>query len=284
MRVVGPMIPGGIMGVEYKLTYHMKTKQRATTLQMKMGFLDEDLKKPKHDEILKWLDQNAEQIVNSLFRSEQWDKELINRLTETTSKIVSDTKQKGTLQQEVEDLEWKLKNSPRENDKEGRLILDRKIAILESLEKWDGIQGQIPEKLPIRIARKIWEHPITSSVSNQRTGYQSPKQIIGYVDMKIIFVVPRLTVNDIDFSGERIMGPDISWLQTELLQPEFGSREQNVHYANFEAKTVLPSLGELFRQLNTYKEFEGGNYVILCPDDSDARLIKEQGFYFCKYK
>jgi len=263
----------------------MKTKQRATTLQMKMGFLDEDLKKPKHDEILKWLDQNADQIVNSLFRSEQWDKELIDRLIESTNKIVDSTKVKGTLQREVEDLEWKLNNSMRENNKEeAKQIIGRKRDIINVLEKWNGIQGEIPKKLPIRIVRKVWEHPITSSVSNHRTGYQSPKQIIGYVDMKIIFVVPRLTVNDIDFSGERIMGPDISWLQTELLQPEFGSRELNIHYANFEAKTVLPSLGELFRQLNTYKEFEGGNYVILCPDDSDADLIKEQGFYFCKYE
>lgn len=273
------------MAGNINLPTQMKTKQRATTLQMKMGFLDEDLKKPKHDEILKWLDENADQIVNDLFRSKQWDRELIDRLTETTNKIVNDAKQKGTFQREIEDLEWKLKNVLKEDDKVWtRQVLENKMAIIKSLEKWDGIEGQIPEKLPIRIARKIWEHPITSSVSNQRTGYQSPKQIIGYVDMKIIFIVPRLTVNDIDFGGERIMGPNISWLQTELVQPEFGSRELNVHYANFEAKTVLPSLGELFRQLNTYKEFESGNYVILCPDDSDASLIKEQGFYFCKYK
>ena len=37
-------------------------KPKAQTLQQKLGFFDEDLKKPKHDEIMIWLDQNIGSI------------------------------------------------------------------------------------------------------------------------------------------------------------------------------------------------------------------------------
>ena len=46
------------------------TKPKANTLQQKMGFFDEDLKMPKHDELMLWLDKNIEHILNESFNNE----------------------------------------------------------------------------------------------------------------------------------------------------------------------------------------------------------------------
>lgn len=58
----------------------------------------------------------------------------------------------------------------------------------------------------------------------------------------------------------------------------------------FEAKTAIDSLGELFRQLRLYRAgyIYGGKvsrskFVVVCPDDTNAKTIREQGFHFLKY-
>ena len=58
----------------------------------------------------------------------------------------------------------------------------------------------------------------------------------------------------------------------------------------FEAKTAIETLGELFRQLSMYR---GGYvyghpvsklpFVVVCPDDTLAEVIREQGYRFFKY-
>lgn len=55
----------------------------------------------------------------------------------------------------------------------------------------------------------------------------------------------------------------------------------------FEIKTKIPSFGDLLRQLKvyrTYLTYKKQVFVVICPDDSFADLIKEQGFFFYKYK
>jgi hypothetical protein len=58
----------------------------------------------------------------------------------------------------------------------------------------------------------------------------------------------------------------------------------------FEAKTTIDSLGELFRQLRLYRAgFVNGwsvsqlQFVIVCPDETNASIIQDQGFRFLKY-
>ncbi|MHA2265228.1 MAG: hypothetical protein ACXAEN_22770 [Candidatus Thorarchaeota archaeon] len=41
-------------------------KPRATTIQQRFGFKDDDLKKPNHDMIMIWLDENINAVVNDL--------------------------------------------------------------------------------------------------------------------------------------------------------------------------------------------------------------------------
>ncbi len=58
----------------------------------------------------------------------------------------------------------------------------------------------------------------------------------------------------------------------------------------FEAKTELESLGTLFRQIRMYQEgyihndsVGGMPFVIVCPDESQADVIRQQGLYFLRY-
>ena len=58
----------------------------------------------------------------------------------------------------------------------------------------------------------------------------------------------------------------------------------------FEAKTSIESLGELFRQLRMYQAGYLSGYpvsqmpfVVVCPDETNAEIIREQEFRFLKY-
>lgn len=50
-----------------------------------------------------------------------------------------------------------------------------------------------------------------------------------------------------------------------------------------EAKTVMPTLGELMRQLNTYR-LVYKNVIVIAADDSLAEILKDQKISFFKYE
>ena len=52
----------------------------------------------------------------------------------------------------------------------------------------------------------------------------------------------------------------------------------------FEVKTQIKSAGELIRQINYYKEYVRGHYVVVSPEDKFARILKEQGIGFIPYE
>ncbi len=73
----------------------------------------------------------------------------------------------------------------------------------------------------------------------------------------------------------------------DLMAYTVGKDEQPVL---FEAKTAIESLGELFRQLRLYRAgYVSGRrvselkFVVVCPDETNAEIIREQGFDFFKY-
>jgi hypothetical protein len=56
-------------------------KQRATTLQEKFGFVDEDLRTPQHDAMLVWIDQHAEELIQEFFSiPTSWSEETIDQV------------------------------------------------------------------------------------------------------------------------------------------------------------------------------------------------------------
>ena len=259
------------------------SKQTAKTLQMRLGFLDEDLKKPEHDEIIKWMDKNIHSIVSELFIKPDWTQDEIKSIEAKAEKLIKDESLLFRIKRTVDDLDQELR---RETQDEKRKEISKRKAqaesIIDQIVNWKGIKGEIPKKKQIRIIDKIWEYPISSTTYNDRTGYKSPKNIVGYVDMKVTFIYNRLTVNGFDFEGKSVYSSDFSWGQTDLRYDTWGDREYLTHSVYFEAKTKITSLGELFRQLRTYKEFENGHYVIVCPDDTEKKTIIGQGFQFYK--
>ncbi len=103
--------------------------------------------------------------------------------------------------------------------------------------------------------KKIWEYPI-----------QDKSYVIGFVDFRAIIKFP------VTSSFESITGGR-----------EWGSFDEEIIF-NFEIKSAIPSLGELFRQIQLYKVYDKNPFVIICPDARFREQIESQGLTFLKYE
>src|SRR5882724_8733390 len=98
-------------------------KTRATTLQEKFGFVDEELKTPQHDAMLIWIDQQAEELVQEYFSiPATWSEDAIARVRSEADKIVRNR--------------------------------------VRLTQQWAGLGEPPPRKLVIK--KKIWESPIVT--------------------------------------------------------------------------------------------------------------------------
>lgn len=280
-------------------------KPKAKTLQQRLGFFDDDLKKPEHDDIIKWTDKNLETILFKLYDIENWNEkkknELIKKVENITSKELLKEKEilkslKSELKQKSESLEEsknELKKEPKGSWEKSRFerkekeYEDQNKNIEKSekkiiyLETFKGLGKNLPKRNKPRITDRIWEYTVTNQSHNSNTGYKSAKNIIGFVDMKVSFIYSKLTVSGIDFEEKKVTGK-IEWSQTEKRYQH--SSEVLCHNIFIEVKTKITTLGELFRQLNTYKEYLTGEFLVICPDDSEKEIIENQGFRFIKYE
>ena len=281
-------------------------KPKAKTLQQRLGFFDDDLKKPEHDDIIKWTDKNIESILFKLYNLENWSENsksnLIEKVDKITSKELPEEKKslkklKSELEKNLESLKEskkKFKENPEDSyyiedriEREEKECDEKKLKIEKSekkiiyLETFEGLGNDLPKRNKPRITERIWEYTVTNQSHNQNTGYKSAKNVIGFVDLKVNFVYDRLTVTGIDFESEKVTGK-IEWTQTEK-RYEHDNIVLN-HNIFIEVKTQITTLGELFRQLNTYKEYLSGDFLVVCPDDSERETIENQGFKFIKYE
>lgn len=248
---------------------------KAKSLQQKLGFFDEDLKNPTHDEILKWLDLNIEKVLIDVYKLADWDENFVSKLENDTLKIVEKEliyykEKRERLLKEIDEKYSSI------SEKEQLSNVDKRLEILNSFK---GLPKELPVRKKFRVINKQWEYTVCNQTTNHRTGYQSSKSIIGFIDMHVEFHYTKLTVGGIDFENESVYD-QIGWIQLE--KDEFGRPLK--HSVYIEVKTKIPSLGELFRQLNTYKEFLTGSFLVVCPDDSEKEVIRSQGFSFYKYK
>ncbi|OAQ42095.1 hypothetical protein A5893_02985 [Pedobacter psychrophilus] len=282
---------------------------KAKTLQQKLGFFDEDLKKPLHDDILKWVDQNAEEIIYGVYPqllqfSDLKMEELRKRCTsilESNTEIV-----KSNINKFKERILWLENRISESKDKVTKeqydfhqitidesekeiLVLMEKISTSEKalidLNKNSIFTNDVPERNKIKVLSRIWELPVTSQSISKTSGYTSTKNIIGFIDIMIKFSYSQLTVSGIDFYNKRIIS-ELKWTQSYKKVDYIygGPDEENEECIYIEVKTKIPSLGELFRQMRMYKEFIVGDFLVICPDDSEQSLIEEQGFKFLKFK
>jgi hypothetical protein len=124
-----------------------------------------------------------------------------------------------------------------------------------------------------RIFKKTLEYVLRSY-----TGYQNKlERIVGYADLvihtELPLITPRYKASDIKYGNDIFDGYEISW--------DSGQRAPRILV---EAKSVLPTVGELMRQIQLYRTAFSGHIVVVSPDDKYESILAEQGITFVKHK
>jgi len=122
-----------------------------------------------------------------------------------------------------------------------------------------------------RVVKKTLEYVLKSY-----TGYQDKmERIVGYADLLIETQCPRV---------EAIYKKANSWDEFGILDGfELTWSSDRVPRILVEAKSVLPTVGELMRQIQLYRTAFRGNFIVVSPDDSYAQILAEQGVTFIQY-
>lgn len=221
----------------------------SNTLQSKFGFRDEDLKTPKHDEIILWLDENMKNIVYKILdiKEGEWDSALVESLTQKATSHVN------------ERILW-VKESIRKSSESTirntyylTSLIERNKEELSKLEAWQHLAPS--SKIPT--IKTTWEYPIKNG-----------NFLIGFVDMLVNVSIPC----NLQLRIENAFLPywDISKSQKIII---------------FEAKSTVPSLGEVVRQIRMYEAFiPQAKFIIVSPDNRFEAALKSQGIGFVKYE
>lgn len=109
------------------------------------------------------------------------------------------------------------------------------------------------------------------------TGYQERlERIVGYADILIKTEIPKICPKYINSSqnpsDDVFDGFCVTW-----------SSGREAPRILVEAKSVIPTLGELMRQIQLYRTAFDGKVVVVSPDDRYEELLQEQDVTFVKY-
>lgn len=118
--------------------------------------------------------------------------------------------------------------------------------------------SSMPTKPTTLVSKKVVEQVIQQYPENGN-GRSLPR-ILGYADLVISWCDPT-----IEWGSDQQW--HVGWRGRQLL---------------VEAKTVLPSLGELMRQLNLYR-LAYADVVVVAPDATYAEILNEQGILVVPY-
>ncbi|MBI3152767.1 MAG: hypothetical protein HYZ21_11580 [Chloroflexi bacterium] len=254
------------------------TQPRANTLLKKMGFMDQDLKRPKHDEIMIWLNNiiNSQNLMEWINIPDLFDHRFSDNSKYLIDKYKNFSPGFSYLLPEAEKrlnegfIHWPEKWRQEEIRSTEEFIIEHKKLIenemsIKKLFTDEYLISIIPRKPIIKIIEKKWDKPITSG-SNY---------IIGFIDLSITYedyyIEIDLNENDI-YKTFTLFEFELKW----RILP----KNKEVY---FEVKTEIPSLGELIRQINTYRNYVEGKFIVVCPDDRYKELLAEQGIGFVKY-
>jgi hypothetical protein len=124
-----------------------------------------------------------------------------------------------------------------------------------------------------KVTKKTIEYVLKS-----HTGYrESLERIVGYADLTIEVHFPSVSAKfkpSAQYSSERILeGFEMIW-----------GKHKDAPGILVEVKSVLPTLGELLRQINLYRTAFYGKFVVIAPDDKYAEILVEQDVTFIQYK
>lgn len=130
-----------------------------------------------------------------------------------------------------------------------------------------------------RVVKKTLEYVLRSY-----TGYQDRmEKIVGYADLLLETELPcihsKYRPADTRGADDVFDGFQLGWSRKfDWTRPYVEAPRILV-----EAKSVLPTVGELMRQINLYRTAFRDKFVVVSPDDSFAEILTEQGVTFIKY-
>lgn len=117
------------------------------------------------------------------------------------------------------------------------------------------------------------------------TGYQDrTERIVGYADLlietELPCIVPKYRPADTIDADDVFDGFRLGWSRKfDWTRPPYVEAPRIL----VEAKSVLPTVGELMRQINLYRTAFKDKIVVVSPDDSYSEILTEQGVTFVKY-
>ena len=244
------------------------------TLLSRLGFNDEDSKKPEHDKIVSWMREEIDGLLLHLFPPHIPDldqlrgmafgagvnqERILEAQIKTTEEQLAKYEQQpltplerahGTRSQDITNTTQKLE----------QLRLD-----LEDCQTWHLLGDPQPAVERITIRSKQREKTLVAD----RT-----KIVVGFLDLQVVADVPaELSVRTKKYPAGHQSGipikPVWSW-----------SREPRC--LNFEIKTSISNLGELLRQINVYREYQAGQYYVVCPTEAFVEELKQERIGFIK--
>lgn len=123
-----------------------------------------------------------------------------------------------------------------------------------------------------RITKKTIEYVLMSYTGHGK----NLEKIVGYADLLLETEIPQIFTtfkeNPNGYGEDEFDGFALGW-----------SRRNDAPRILVEVKSVLPTVGELMRQINLYRTAFGGRFIVISPDDSYAQILKEQDVTFIKY-
>lgn len=237
-------------------------KPKAKTLQERFGFHDEELRTPKHDEMMLWLDANIDSVAADLFHVDWTDKarkQQENDIAKARGTWIENLKIGAGLTEEEEKQvrllvaeikHWSLQNNPEKQ----RGFTDTLNTYLEAIAQGFRDPGRAPMRPTCKATERRWEYPIMDG---------------------------RITVGFADYFA-KVETFDAS-LDGPLNAPRWVLRRERVNLF-FEVKPEIRSLGELMRQLNHYRVYTyEGQFFVVSPDDRFRSTLESQGIGFVKY-
>lgn len=126
-----------------------------------------------------------------------------------------------------------------------------------------------------RPSPRIFTKPL-EYVLKRHTGYKnSIEQIVGYADLMLQtecpLMVRKYKPSSTGYDDDEFDGFELGW-----------SKEWDCPRILIEAKSTLPTVGELMRQIQLYRTAFRGVFVVVSPDDSYSDILNEQGVFFIK--
>lgn len=233
------------------------SQPKAQTFAERIGFSDPDLKKPAHDEIMLWLDENVDRLYEAKHPARRsWSQADIDKVREKAASTFEYYKNQFDIyRRQYAQCNWgNVENNCQKLE-----------GIVNSFESF---LAAAPPACPPPRFQKTWEYPVVGR----------NKYVLGFIDLNVEVSVPTLTGWNIEIDG--------SW-QSDEVSPEWHVRFDLAADFYFEVKPAIPSLGELLRQLSFYREHLSSRecqIVVVSPDHRYEAKIREQGYGFIKYE